>query len=59
MHSDAANPTPLVKLNRVIPNTFKYTEFYAKLEWYNPFGSVKDRGEIFFIFLTNFNLFSY
>ena len=35
------NPTPLVRLNRVIP--FEHTEVYAKLEWYNPFGSVKDR----------------
>jgi cysteine synthase B len=35
------NPTPLVKLNRVN----KSTDFvlYAKLEWMNPFGSVKDR----------------
>ena len=35
------NPTPLVRLNRVTP--FEHTEVYAKLEWYNPFGSVKDR----------------
>ena len=35
------NPTPLVRLNRVIP--FEHTEVYAKLEWYNPFGAVKDR----------------
>ena len=35
------NPTPLVKLNRVVSNpTF---DLYLKLEWYNPFGSVKDR----------------
>lgn len=35
------NPTPMVKLNRIN----KATEFplYAKLEWMNPFGSVKDR----------------
>jgi len=35
------NPTPLVKLNRIN----KSTDFplYAKLEWMNPFGSVKDR----------------
>ena len=38
---DVDNPTPLVKLNRVTP--FEHTEVYAKLEWYNPFGSVKDR----------------
>lgn len=35
------NPTPLVRLNRVVP--FEHTQVYAKLEWYNPFGSVKDR----------------
>jgi cysteine synthase len=36
-----ANPTPLVRLNRVAPpGEF---ELYLKLEWYNPFGSIKDR----------------
>jgi cysteine synthase/rhodanese-related sulfurtransferase len=35
------NPTPLVRLNRVTP--FKHATVYGKLEWYNPFGSVKDR----------------
>lgn len=35
------NPTPLVKLTRVTP--FEHTEVYVKLEWFNPFGSVKDR----------------
>ncbi len=39
--SDSDNPTPLVRLNRVVP--FKHTVVYAKLEWYNPFGAVKDR----------------
>ena len=38
---NADNPTPLVMLNQVLP--FKQTKVYAKLEWYNPFGSVKDR----------------
>lgn len=35
------NPTPLVRINRLN----QATEFplYAKLEWMNPFGSVKDR----------------
>ncbi len=37
----AENPTPLVRLNRVTP--YEHTEVYVKLEWYNPFGSVKDR----------------
>src|ERR1051326_3323135 len=41
MLSGAENPTPLLRLNRVIP--FKHTQVYAKLEWYNPFGAVKDR----------------
>ena len=35
------NPTPLVRLNKVVP--FEHTQVFAKLEWYNPFGSVKDR----------------
>ncbi len=39
--SNADNPTPLVRLNRVTP--FEHTTVYAKLEWHNPFGSVKDR----------------
>jgi cysteine synthase A/cysteine synthase B len=34
------NPTPLVRLNRVVEPA---TEAYLKLEWMNPFGSVKDR----------------
>ncbi len=41
MLSSAENPTPLVRLNRVVPHT--QAKIYAKLEWYNPFGSVKDR----------------
>lgn len=39
--SSEENPTPIVRLNRVIP--YKHTQVYAKLEWYNPFGAVKDR----------------
>ncbi len=39
--SSEDNPTPLVRLNRVTP--FKHTRVYAKLEWYNPFGAIKDR----------------
>ena len=35
------NPTPLVRLNRVVP--FKHAVVYGKLEWFNPFGAVKDR----------------
>jgi cysteine synthase len=35
------NPTPLVRINRLLPDSA--FELYLKLEWYNPFGSVKDR----------------
>lgn len=39
--SSEDNPTPLVRLNRVVP--FHHAKIYAKLEWYNPFGAIKDR----------------
>jgi len=39
--SDEHNPTPLVRLRKVVP--YRHTRVYAKLEWYNPFGAVKDR----------------
>ena len=39
--SSEDNPTPLVRLNKV--TGFEHTQVYAKLEWYNPFGAVKDR----------------
>ncbi len=39
--SSEDNPTPLVRLTKTVP--FKHTRAYAKLEWYNPFGAVKDR----------------
>jgi cysteine synthase len=38
---DENNPTPLVRLRRLVPSA-TYA-LYAKLEWVNPFGSVKDR----------------
>lgn len=41
MLSSEDNPTPIVQLNRVVP--YNQTKLYAKLEWYNPFSSVKDR----------------
>ena len=41
MLSSEENPTPMVRLNRVVP--LQQARLYAKLEWYNPFGSVKDR----------------
>jgi cysteine synthase/rhodanese-related sulfurtransferase len=39
--SSVENPTPLVRLNKVVP--FQHTQVFAKLEWYNPFGAIKDR----------------
>lgn len=41
MIGDAENPTPIVRLNRVVPAGGG--PLYVKLEWMNPFGSVKDR----------------
>ena len=41
MLSSEDNPTPIIQLNRVVP--YNQTKLYAKLEWYNPFSSVKDR----------------
>jgi cysteine synthase len=41
------NPTPLVRLNRLVPSP-DFT-LYAKLEWVNPFGSVKDRAASYLI----------
>jgi len=41
------NPTPLVRLNRLSP-TEGFTLF-AKLEWANPFGSVKDRAAAYLV----------
>ncbi len=39
--SNVDNPTPLVRLRRVVGLT--HAQVWAKLEWYNPFGAVKDR----------------
>lgn len=41
MLPDIDNPSPLVRLHRVAPA--KTVELYLKLEWLNPFGSLKDR----------------
>src|SRR6267378_2110963 len=35
------NPSPMVRINRLNPSP--EFQLYAKLEWLNPFGSVKDR----------------
>lgn len=37
------NPTPLVRINRLAPVRPEQYTLLAKLEWMNPFGSVKDR----------------
>ncbi len=39
--SNEDNPTPLVRLNKVAG--YKHAQIFGKLEWYNPFGAVKDR----------------
>ncbi|HJQ99635.1 MAG TPA: pyridoxal-phosphate dependent enzyme, partial [Candidatus Polarisedimenticolaceae bacterium] len=41
------NPTPLVRLNRT--GTTGAFPLWAKLEWFNPFGSVKDRAASYMI----------
>jgi cysteine synthase B len=40
--------TPLLRLER-IGREFPHVEFYAKAEWYNPGGSVKDRPALYMI----------
>jgi cysteine synthase A/cysteine synthase B len=42
---DVDNPTPLVRVNRVAPGT----TLYLKLEWFNPFGSIKDRAAAYLL----------
>ena len=39
---DCIGNTPLLRLERIGPN-YPNVEFYAKAEWFNPGGSVKDR----------------
>ena len=38
---DVDNPTPLVGISRMMPS--RSIDLYLKLEWLNPFGSIKDR----------------
>ncbi len=45
--ANSADPTPLVKLNRIIPQGA--LELYLKLEWFNPFGSIKDRAALYML----------
>ena len=44
---DVENPSPIVRLNRVDPA--RLAETYLKLEWLNPFGSLKDRTAAFLL----------
>ena len=41
------NPTPLVRINSLLPESS--LELYLKLEWLNPFGSVKDRAAAYLL----------
>ncbi|MFQ6097333.1 MAG: PLP-dependent cysteine synthase family protein [Armatimonadota bacterium] len=41
------NPTPLVRVRRVLPSTT--FRLYLKLEWFNPFGSIKDRAALYML----------
>jgi len=43
---DIDNPTPLVAVSRVVPDGL---ELYLKLEWLNPFGSIKDRAATYLL----------
>lgn len=40
------NPTPLIRLGRTVAGPL---DLYLKLEWYNPFGSIKDRTALFLL----------
>ena len=44
---DVDNPTPLVRLNRLVP--VDRGDVYLKLEWLNPFGSIKDRAAAYLL----------
>ncbi|MGH3649329.1 MAG: pyridoxal-phosphate dependent enzyme, partial [Acidimicrobiia bacterium] len=44
---DVDNPTPLVRLNQTLGE--RGLDLYLKLEWLNPFGSVKDRTAAYLI----------
>jgi cysteine synthase len=44
---DVDNPSPLVRVNRILAD--REIELFLKLEWLNPFGSVKDRTAAYLI----------
>src|SRR5712692_454966 len=41
--TDLVGNTPLVRLNHVTAHLPPMVELYAKAEWFNPSGSIKDR----------------
>jgi S-sulfo-L-cysteine synthase (O-acetyl-L-serine-dependent) len=46
---DLVGNTPLLRLERLAPNLAPGVRLYAKAEWYNPGGSVKDRPALWMI----------
>ncbi len=46
---DLVGNTPLIKLDRITAELPSTVEVYAKAEWYNPGGSVKDRAALWMI----------
>ncbi len=46
---DLVGNTPLLRLERIAPDLPPSVEVYAKAEWHNPGGSVKDRPALFMI----------
>jgi cysteine synthase B len=46
---DLVGNTPMLRLARVAPELAPGVELYAKAEWYNPGGSVKDRPALYMI----------
>lgn len=40
---DLIGNTPIVKLNKIVPENLRHHQFFAKLEYFNPGNSVKDR----------------
>src|SRR5215212_5057297 len=46
---DLIGNTPLLRLARIAPDLPQAVELYAKAEWYNPGGSVKDRPALYMI----------
>lgn len=49
MMLDLVGNTPLIKLDRICQGLAPGVEVYAKAEWYNPGGSVKDRAALWMI----------